>query len=60
MTADVSSKLVDKLDDLHWLHNSEGKRAITPTHGKFRRTTKRRTHGNTTGAHLRLFKVLLT
>jgi hypothetical protein len=59
MAADVSGKLVDKLDNLHWLHNSEGKRAITPTHGKFRRTAKCRAHSNAAGARLRLLKVLL-
>jgi hypothetical protein len=59
MTADVSSKLVDKFDNLHRLHDSKGKCAITTAHGKFRRATKRCANRNTTGARLRLLKMLL-
>jgi hypothetical protein len=60
VTTDVSGKLVDKFDNLHGLHDSKGKCAITTTHGKFRRAAKRRANRNAAGAHLRLFKVLLT
>jgi hypothetical protein len=60
MAADVSGKLVDKFDNLHRLHDSKRERAIAPTHGKFRRATKSRANRNTTGARLRLLKVLLT
>jgi hypothetical protein len=59
VAADVSSKLVDKLNDLHRLHDSKGKCAITTTHGKFRRAAKRRAHGNAAGAHQSLLKMLL-
>ena len=59
MTANVGCKLVDKLDDLDGLHYGKRKRAVAPTHGKFRRTAKCRAHSNAAGARLRLLKVLL-
>lgn len=60
MTANVSGKLVDKLDNLHRLHDSKRERAIAPTHGKFRRAAKCRANRNTAGARLRFLEMLLT